>query len=112
MDLPQHRHQALVVNRPIFGGQFLPRPQLLQHVVHVRKRELRVQRLLPLAMRVELLAKVANAGGLRGRAVGKGEGIKTRKVLVTWSILQSPPARKGPNSVNSARKHAKSIIIT
>lgn len=51
VDLPKHRNQPLLVDRLLLFRERLAGAQLLKHVVHPRHRQLRMQLLLPLAIR-------------------------------------------------------------
>lgn len=92
---PQHRHQPLLVDRLRFRVRPLARPQLLRHVVHAGHRQARMQRLLPLAVSVELLAKRADAGLLRSGA-GR-EGMRRHERYCPVGDLQDASLSNRPN---------------
>ncbi len=66
--------------------------QFLQHVVHARQREVRVQGLLRFAVRVELLCQLADALGQLGREVGvlgrEGERLEAGGLAVNRSVFK------------------------
>ena len=55
VNLFQDGDESLFVDRSLFVRQRLASPQLFEHVVHVRHRQLRMLTLLPLPVRVQLL---------------------------------------------------------
>jgi hypothetical protein len=66
VDLAQHGDEALVVDLLFLGGERLAAAELFEHVVHAGEREAGMLLLLPLAVRVETLAEVADALFERG----------------------------------------------
>ena len=76
MNLPQHAHEPLLMNRLLLRRQFFTRPQLLQHVIHPGHRQLGMQLLLTLAMGVELLAEVTDDPSLFTSCLREGKCVK------------------------------------
>ena len=95
VNLLQHRHDTLLVNRFIFRRQRFTGPQLFQHVVHASHRQLRMLFLLSLPMSVKLLGKIANAflGGVVGG--GKRERVEASRSRVSRTALQSSRSSVG-----------------
>ena len=109
MQLAQHRHQALLVERAFLGRQRVAGAQLFEHVVHAGEGQLGVLGLLALAVGVELLGEIADAGGLRGGGVGEGEFLKAVRVVIGRVVAYTqPPANPiGKANVQPGRQHAK-----
>lgn len=61
MDLSEDGNEALVVDGFFFGRQRRVGTDGFKDVIHSREREIRVKRLLALAVRVEPLAEIADA---------------------------------------------------
>ena len=85
VDLLQDRDEPLLVDDPLLRRQRLARPELLEDVVHPGDREVGVERLLALAVRVEGFAEGADAGrsgrrSRRGRGRGRSSGSCCRRV--------------------------------
>ena len=81
--------------------------QLFQHVVHAGQRQGFVRGLLALAVRVELLGEVADAGGLFGSGGGEGELLEASRFDVDRSIFQGTTGRQRPSDMRVRRQHAK-----
>ena len=64
--------------RVVPGRRVVQGVQPFEDVVHVGQRQGRVARLLPLAVRVELLGKGADAGSLGFGGRGEGEFLEAR----------------------------------
>lgn len=63
-------------------------------------------RLLALAVRVELLREVADAGLLVGCGSGKSECLEAAGFVVAWPIFECSTRRQRPSDVNPRRQHA------
>ena len=109
----QHRHQAVLVDHFLFGGECRAGLQFLQHVIHAGQREIGVLRLLALAMRVELFGEIADAGFQRRINVGKWKRLEASSLVVARVIANAEPPtrRKRPSHMNFTRQHAKKIRV-
>ena len=72
VELAEDADEAVVVDLAVAALDGLVGPELLQHVVHLGEGQAGMRRLLALAVGVEPLAEVAQAGA--GGGVGVGEG--------------------------------------
>ena len=114
VELAEDADEAVVVDLAVPALDGLAGPELFQHVVHLGEGQAGMRRLLPLAVGVEPLAEVAQAGagGLVG--VGEGEGVEAAGLVVARVIpVTEPTARRDrPHNMNvrltgspAARRH-------
>jgi hypothetical protein len=61
VDLAEDGDEALVVDELFLGGERLAAAELFEHVVNAGEREAGMLLLLPLAVRIEPLAEIADA---------------------------------------------------
>ena len=96
----EHRDQHLFVNHFFLGAQRLAALQLFEHVVHAGQRQPGVLRLLALAVRVELLGEVADAGLLLRLGGRKGKVVKARPILIARIIANAHSAASSERPTN------------
>ena len=106
------RHQALLVNDLVLGAQGLAGAQFFEHVVHAGQRQPRMRRLLALAVRVELLGELADAGLLRGGGVGEGEGLEAARLVVARVVADAESRqRRVPRRCGGGWRCTKSMAV-
>ena len=105
MDLLQDGDEAVLVDLFLFRSQRLSASELLQDVIHAGDGEIGMQLLLPFAVRVELLAELADALLQRDGWVGEGEGKERCVAVVSRIVSHTEPAAgcHGPLYVYSTR---------
>ena len=87
---------------------------ILNHVIKkTDQRQPGVQRLLPLAVGVQALAKLADAGCLGVGGVGKGEGFEAAGFYINRIVADTEVAPTGqcPNHMNFTGQNAQKIRI-
>lgn len=87
MELLEDADEALLVDELLLRGEGIAAAQFGEHVIHARERQLRVQCLPGLAVRVQLLAEGTNAHGQR--AVGAVSEISPSLLAADEQALQS-----------------------
>ena len=113
MQLPQNRHQPMLVDGLLPGGQRLAGPQLLQYIVHARQGQIWVQFLLALAVGVELFGQGADFLFLVVAGVRKGERLETAGLDIDRIVADTQPAagRQRPGYMVAAREHTQDKCV-
>ena len=109
VQLPQHRHQARVVNLLLFRVQGFAGAELLQDVIHARQRQARMLRLHSLAVRVQLFGDLANAVLCRCIAGWERERVEAAGVVVSRIVSDTEvaPRRQRVNDMNAAAQNTE-----
>ncbi|MDF1850050.1 MAG: hypothetical protein P1U85_04390 [Verrucomicrobiales bacterium] len=95
VDLLEDGDEALVVDVAFLVGQGFPGAELFEDVVDPRQGQVGMELLLPLAMRVETFAEVADALSGGGVRVREGEGFEAAGVVVAWVVAFAHPSAGG-----------------